>query len=544
MTKKIIIYCLFLLSAYLIFQAIFVFAQSGKSEVDLTSPHNTIHNHLFNLQKDNYKPELSAKSLNSSRIKLEEAEELSIKLKRIFDGRGLLVEMDAIPDEPNYLDSVTMQRRFFPFPEIPEIYVEKYGSKWLYSIETVRHINDLYKSTFPLDTFSFIGELPEFLRISIFDIFVWQIIALLLTAGFCYLLFYLFYWVFGYLLVKLSEKYFKHKLYLKYIKPVSKPLSLFLIFWVFSQMIVLIGLPIKISYYISLMVRAVQPILITIIIFRLSEFVVDIFSNFAEKTSSTIDDQLVPFFSKVLKVVIVILGILYFFNNVGIDITPLLAGVSIGGLAFALAAQDTVKNLFGSLTIFTDQPFQIGDWIVFDGTEGTVEEVGIRSTRIRTFYNSLISVPNGKLADAKIDNMGRRQYRRYVSKISVTYDTSPELIDAFVAGLRMITDKHPNTRKDYYQIHLNELADSAIQILFYIFFDTPDWTAELEARHEVISEIIKLAEHLGVDFALPTQTIHVAENANNLSNSSEPFSESIDSKKLLENYEPFKIKNK
>jgi len=540
MTKKLIFYCLFCLTAYLIFYSISAFSSEKNTTLLLDSPYNTIHTHLFYLQKDNNKPDIAAKALNTSRVNPEKADELAIKLKRIFDGRGLLIQMDNIPDDKDYYDSLNMKKRYILFPELPDIYLEKYGKKWLYSLETVSHIEDLYKSTYPIDAFTFIEDFPEFWSNHIFGLYFWQIAGIFLFALICYSLYFLFSWIFGYFLILMASKLFRHHLYLKYISLISKPLSIFLMLWIFSELLTILGLPIKISYAIGMVIRAIQPILITVIFYRLSEFVVDIFAMFAAKTASNIDDHLVPFLRKGLRVVIVVLGLLYFFNNVGVDITPLIAGVSIGGLAFALAAQDTIKNLFGSLTIFTDQPFQIGDWIVFEGAEGTVEEVGIRSTRIRTFYNSLISVPNGKLADIKIDNMGKRQFRRYVSRLSVTYDTPPELIDAFVIGLRKIVANHPKTRKDFHQIHLNDFADSSIQVLFYIFFEVPDWSEELKARHEVISEVIKLASHLGIRFAFPTQTVHVEDFPERAALTPVYDLKNNPASKLLDSYEPFK----
>ena len=188
---------------------------------------------------------------------------------------------------------------------------------------------------------------------------------------------------------------------------------------------------------------------------------------------------------------------------------PLLAGLSIGGLAFALAAQDTVKNFFGSLMIFVDKPFQVGDWITSGDVDGTVEEVGARSTRIRTFANSVIYVPNGNLANATIDNHGLRVMRRFYTTITITYDTPPDLIETFVNGLKSIIINHPNTSKEKYEIHLNDFGASSLNIMFYIFFTVPTWSEELAARHDVISKIIRLAHELGIQFAFPTQTLHI-----------------------------------
>jgi MscS family membrane protein len=161
--------------------------------------------------------------------------------------------------------------------------------------------------------------------------------------------------------------------------------------------------------------------------------------------------------------------------------------------------------------IFVDKPFQIGDWINFDGVDGTVEEVGLRSTRLRTFANSLVYVPNGPLADKVINNMGLRVYRRFTTDVGVTYDTPPELIESFVEGIEELVKAHPITRKDYYEVHLNSFGASSLNVLVYVFFQAPDWSTELKARHELMLGIIQLANLLGVRFAFPTQTLQIEE---------------------------------
>ena len=192
-----------------------------------------------------------------------------------------------------------------------------------------------------------------------------------------------------------------------------------------------------------------------------------------------------------------------------VELRALLTGLGIGGLAFALAAKETLANFFGSVMIFVDRPFQIGDWIVVNGAEGIVEEVGFRSTRIRTFYNSVISVPNAVFTDAKIDNYGQREYRRTVCTLNLTYDTTPEQIQAFCEGIRAIIIANAHTRKDYYEVHMSGFGAHSLDVMVYFFFKVDSWTAELRERHNVYLEIMRLAGDLGVCFAFPTQTLHV-----------------------------------
>ena len=229
----------------------------------------------------------------------------------------------------------------------------------------------------------------------------------------------------------------------------------------------------------------------------------------AAKTSSRLDDVLVPLLQKTLKVVVVVIGAIIVAKAFGFQVGPLLAGLGVGGLAFGLAAQDTLKNFFGSVNVVLDRPFQVGDWVRIGQTEGTVEAVGLRSSRIRTFYNSQITVPNSDLMTAAIDNMGRRRFRRISTKLGVLYSTTPEQLEAFCEGIREFIRTHPYTRKDYFHVYVNEFGASAINILLYCFHECPDWGTELRERQRLLLDIMRLAQKLGVEFAFPTQTVHL-----------------------------------
>lgn len=244
--------------------------------------------------------------------------------------------------------------------------------------------------------------------------------------------------------------------------------------------------------------------------YRLIDLIFGYLSILADRTTSKFDVMLVPFGRKILKVAVTIIGLVYFANRLAPEhLTTLLGGLGLGGLAFALAAQDTLKNLFGSITLMLDRPFEIGDWVKIGDVEGTVESVGFRSTRIRTFYQSQVNVPNGKLIDAIVDNLGRRRYRRIRCMLSLTYDTSPEKIEAFCEGIRELIRRHPFTRKDYYHVYLNQLAAHSLDVLLYCFIAAPDWGTELRERHRLFADILRLAKQLGVEFAFPTQTLHM-----------------------------------
>ena len=243
--------------------------------------------------------------------------------------------------------------------------------------------------------------------------------------------------------------------------------------------------------------------------YRLTDVITRVLDRLADKTESDLDDQLVPLIGKSLRIFVVVVGILATLQNLGINVLSLMAGLGLGGLAFALAAKDTAANLFGSIMIILDRPFKLGDWIVAGNVEGNIEDIGFRSTRIRTFYNSQISIPNAELASLSIDNMGRREFRRVRASLGVTYDTSPERLEKFLEGIKEIIRQNGSTRKDYFHVVFNNFGPSSLDILIYYFLKVPDWTVELKEKQEIYLQILKLAEQLKVNFAFPTQSLHI-----------------------------------
>lgn len=241
---------------------------------------------------------------------------------------------------------------------------------------------------------------------------------------------------------------------------------------------------------------------------------VDILSLFLHKKASLsenkFDDILVPLVEKSLKTFVVAVGIVAIGDSLTLDMKGLIAGLGIVGLGVSLAAKDTISNLFGSLTVLLDRPFRIGDWVVIDSkVEGMVEEVGLRSCRIRTFYDSLITIPNGVLTNASIDNYGMRTYRRLSTYISVQYDTPVKKLEAYCEGIRQIIAAHPHTRKDYFHVYLNKMSSSSLDIILYVFWQVPDWAQELQERHRLLIDVIRLGQDMGIQFAFPTQTLHL-----------------------------------
>ena len=232
----------------------------------------------------------------------------------------------------------------------------------------------------------------------------------------------------------------------------------------------------------------------------------------ASKTVTKFDDLLAPLVCRTLKTVFVIIGLLSISEILKLPLASLLAGLGIGGIAIAMAAKDTIANIFGSVTVLVDRPFNIGDWIKVDGIEGTVTHLGFRSTRIRTFYDSIVTVPNSILLTAVVDNFGERSYRRYKCHLDVVYDTSSENINIFCQRIRGIIGDHPHMSLEKSHVYMTDFGPSSLKVLVYTFFRVSDWSAELQAKHEFNLSIKSVASELGISFAYPSHSVYLEKS--------------------------------
>jgi len=236
--------------------------------------------------------------------------------------------------------------------------------------------------------------------------------------------------------------------------------------------------------------------------------------NLATRTKSHIDDQLAPLIRKTLRIFLVILVGLYTAQNIfNQDVTAWLTGLGIAGLAVSLAAQDSLRNLFGSITILLDKPFEVGDRIVFDGFDGPVEEIGFRSTRMRNFDGELITVPNSKFIEGSVRNVTKRPTIRRVMDVSVEYGTSPELMRQAVEAIRKILDE-PEIRlkldweKTPPRVHFNEMKADNLNIRVSYWYSNPaDWWGFNDLAQHVNLRVMEELTAIGVPFAFPTQTM-------------------------------------
>lgn len=478
----------------------------------LESPYNTMYVHLHYLQPETYQPEIAAVTLFRIGDSIENIQN-AIRLKQIFDGNGLFVRLNQLPQEQNYIDSTTQKPYFTPFPAtLPDVYLEKIDNQWHYSAETVKHIRGLHQKTYPFGTDILLNLLPRMGHQLIFGLALWQYLAIAILL----LLTWLVYKILSGLLLP-----FVRQILRKYLDPekggklkllkIAQAISMFLLSRLVRLLIPVLQLPIEAMAFAITAINIISAVLMVVLVLRVLGLVMDYALRYAQTTEHKMDEQLIPILRRMFAVFVIMAGLIYILRLLEVNVTALIAGVSIGGLALALAAQDTVKNLIGSAMIFFDRPFQIGDYIVGSGFEGSVVEVGFRTTRIVLADTSILSVPNGTVANMIVTNKGMRVYRLFQTNLGLTYDTPPDLIEKFVQGLEQIVLNYPFTRKEDFYINLTALDASSLTILFRSYVEVSTYKEELQVKQDLLLAILRLAETIGVRFAFPSSTVYVED---------------------------------
>ena len=260
-------------------------------------------------------------------------------------------------------------------------------------------------------------------------------------------------------------------------------------------------------------------VLLTISIALFAYYLVEVPSSWlhsqTEKTESKFDDMLVPIVRKSLRVTVVLFALVSIAQSLSDKpVSALLAGLGLGGLAFALAAQDTIKNLFGSLVIFTDKPFGLGDRINYDGHDGVIEEVGLRSTRLRRLDGHQVTIPNGELANKSIHNIAKRPFIRRIFTLGVTYDTTPEKVCRAKEILEDILKDHEGMDPKgemLPRVYFSDFSASSLDFKCMYWYHPAAYWDYMNFSEWVNLEILRRFNEEGIEFAFPTQTIHLAK---------------------------------
>jgi len=229
--------------------------------------------------------------------------------------------------------------------------------------------------------------------------------------------------------------------------------------------------------------------------------------------------ELSRFITRIIRMLVIVLALISLLYNFGINVTAFVASLGLVGMAFALAAKDTAANLFGSIALMLDQSIRIGEWIKVNGVEGIVEDIGMRTTKIRTFEKSIVVVPNSIVANTNIENYSRRKVRRIKMVLGLTYDTTPEQMQKILEALRRLLATHPGIAQDQTTlVRFDRFEDSYLGIFIYTFTNTADWDQYLAIREDVQLKMMEIVQEHGAQFAFPSQSIYVEKLPDSLHN--------------------------
>ena len=259
---------------------------------------------------------------------------------------------------------------------------------------------------------------------------------------------------------------------------------------------------------------ALGTLAVVLFVYRLLDILEYELGKIAQREESLIDKTFVQMIRMFARILVLLVGGIYLVRAVsGKPMSTLIAGLGIGGLAIALASQDTLKNFFGSLMIILDKPFKIGDRVVTQGYDGVVEQIGFRSTRVRTLTGNEVTIPNNMMASVSVENIGRRPSIRRLTNITVTYDTPPEKVEKAVAIIREILENHKGMDPDFPpRVYFNEFNDASLNIMMIYWYFPPNYWDFMDLSERVNLRIMRAFEAEGIEFAFPTTTTYLAQD--------------------------------
>lgn len=304
------------------------------------------------------------------------------------------------------------------------------------------------------------------------------------------------------------------------VKPIEFLITIILIYIAINQLtypldMVIFKRTIDKTHYTITIIEVIDKIFLTLIIFsgfrillRIIDFVSHVFAYKASLTESKTDDQLVPFMRELTKILTIIIGVFVILGAVfNLNVATIIAGLGIGGLAIALAAQDTLQNLLGSFTIFADKPFVVGDLVHVAGYDAVVEKVGFRSTVVRTLDKTLVIIPNKKMIDSPLENLTLRNLRRVKFNVGVLYGTPAETIQKIVKEIKVYLDEHKETSMDGL-VAFDSFGDSSLNIVILYYIEIVDYAIYMAIKEEINYKVMEIVLKNGADFAFPSRTIY------------------------------------
>jgi MscS family membrane protein len=255
------------------------------------------------------------------------------------------------------------------------------------------------------------------------------------------------------------------------------------------------------------------PVLITLwVMFAAINLFRDLYAKRLRETGRVGGEVLIRPAGNAMKLIIAIAAILVYLDQIGINITTVLAGLGVGGIAVALALQKPMEDIFGAITLYSQQPVRVGDFCRFGEITGTIEEIGLRTTRVRTLANTLMAVPNSKLSNESIENISARKKILYWPRLRLNYDTPPEQIRMLLENLRKLLREHDRVLQDTCRVRFVEIADDSLQIEIFVHLDTTVWVEFLELTEELNLRFLEAVADAGTRLALPASAVRIEQS--------------------------------
>jgi len=286
-----------------------------------------------------------------------------------------------------------------------------------------------------------------------------------------------------------------------------------------SWLFVVVGLYISLTYFpyfdtshpfVIKLLKVTIVALFTWGLYNLTSTTSSLFAKINEKTNFQIDKILIPFLSKAIRFIIIAISITIIAQEFGYNVTGFVAGLGLGGLAFAFAAKDAIANIFGGFIIITEKPFTIGEWIATPSVEGTVEDITFRSTKVRTFAQALVTVPNSTLANETITNWSKMGKRRIQFHLGVSYETPPNKLKNAIGRIEELLKNHEGVHPETIFVKLDQFSESSLTIFLYFFTKTTIWEEFLNIKQDINFKILDILEQEGVAIAFPSRTLYVS----------------------------------
>ena len=445
--------------------------------------------------------------------------ELALRLKRVLD-RRVLLDLDVISelDTGDLNDGIAPNQEEIarvPWPSGGDApvrlvrVVDADDARWLFSKGTVERIDTWYAD---LDDRWLLEHIPRpLLRPGPGDLLWWQWIALpvvLAAAG-----------LGGLLLGRLTRAAFGHLARRTattwddaWLERALAPLVLAWMIACAYALFPFLGLYEPAQALAERALRAGLFLVFFWTLFRIIDVIASVASQTAWATAYPASRSLVPLGARVSKVGVLAIAVVAMLAQFGYPVASLVAGLGIGGLAVALAAQKTVENLFGAFSIGVDQPFREGDFVKIEDFVGTVEAIGLRSTRVRTLDRTLVSIPNGKLAELRVETFTARDRIRLSCTLGLVYESTSQQMRKVLTGLDRVLREHPKIWPETVIVRFKEFGASSLDIDVMAWFQTQDWNEFQLIRQEVLLDFMGVVEASGSSFAFPTRTLHIAGN--------------------------------